>query len=148
MHWSVVSSTSHSLVNNASKDLSQSAGEVACDSAAIPMSGATCAHTPNSHQSDWQECDTIPRCGHQSRRSVSEDRRKMLVPSALIAAASPGKLRLAKYCSYGYSFMDTARRRSCEVDASRRKDHFHRILPGGQNHAWKKPFRFQDRFDR
>lgn len=37
-----------------------------------------------------------------------EDRRKMLVPSALIAAASPGKLKLAKYCSNGYSFMDTA----------------------------------------
>ena len=65
------------------------------------MSGATCAHTPNSHQSDWQEHDTIPRRAHQPRRCVSEDRRKMLVPSALIAAASPGKLRLAKYCSYG-----------------------------------------------
>jgi hypothetical protein len=72
------------------------------------MSGATCAHTPNSHHRDWQEHDTIPRRAHQPRRSMSEDRRKMLVPLALIAAASPGKLRLAKYCSDGYSFMDTA----------------------------------------
>lgn len=52
--------TSH----NASKDLSQIAGEVACDSAAIPMSGATCAPTPNSRQSDWQAHDTIPRRAH------------------------------------------------------------------------------------
>jgi hypothetical protein len=70
--------------------------------------GATCAHTPNSHQSDWQEHGMIPRRAHQPRRSVSEDRRKMLVPSALIAAPAPGKYRLAKYCSDGYGFMDTA----------------------------------------
>jgi hypothetical protein len=37
-----------SLVNNASEDLSQSAGEVACDSAAIPMFGPRLSDGPAS----------------------------------------------------------------------------------------------------